>query len=68
MYSTSTELNATDFCFLLNQEKMPDPMPKQQPEVLFPSSAHPAQSTSVKSANLTPPVRNEGKTRTTIFF
>jgi len=42
MYSASAELNATDFCFLLNQETTPDPMLKQQLEVLFRSSTHPA--------------------------
>ena len=53
MYSTSVELNATNFCFLLNQETTPDPMLKQEPEVIFRSSTHPTQSTSVKPANCT---------------
>jgi len=47
MYSASTELKATDFYFRLNQETTPDPNPKQHPEVLFLSMAHPAQSKSV---------------------
>ena len=34
MYSVSAELNATDFCFLLNQETTPDPMLKQQPQLI----------------------------------
>ena len=38
MYSASAELNATDFCFLLNQETTLDAMLKQQHEVLFWSS------------------------------
>ena len=50
-YSASIELNATDFCFLLNQETTPNSMLKQQPEVIFQSSTHPAQSTFVKPAN-----------------
>ena len=47
MYSTSTELRATDFCFLLNQDTTPDPKLKQHPEVLFLSVVLPAQSASV---------------------
>jgi hypothetical protein len=54
MYSSSTELNATDFCFLLNQETTPDPKLKQQPEVLFLSIVLPAQSASVKPVSFTP--------------
>ena len=34
MYSAFAELNATDFCFLLNQETTPDPMLKQQPQLI----------------------------------
>jgi hypothetical protein len=33
MYSASIELNAIDLCFPLNQEMMPDPTLKQQPEL-----------------------------------
>ena len=55
MYSASTKLNATDFCFLLNQDTTPDPTLKQQPEVLFRFSTHPDQSASVKPANCTQP-------------
>ena len=35
MYLASTEISATDLCFLLNQEKTIDPMLKTQPDVLF---------------------------------
>jgi hypothetical protein len=58
MYSTLAELNATDLYFLLNQDIILDPMLKQHPEVLFLSFAHPAQSTFVNPANLTPPLRS----------
>jgi hypothetical protein len=39
MYSTSAELNATNFCLLLNQETTLDPKLKQHLEVLFLSTA-----------------------------
>ena len=47
IYSTSTELNATDYCFRLNHDTTAEPNPKQHPEVLFLSEAQPAQSESV---------------------
>jgi hypothetical protein len=46
MYSTSAELKATDFCFLLKQEIAPEPKLKQQPDVLFLSTLLHTQSAS----------------------
>ena len=51
-YSASDELKATDFCFLLHQEVIPDPMLKQYLEVLFRSTELPTQSASVNQLNL----------------
>jgi hypothetical protein len=44
MYSALAELKETNFCFQLNQKKIPDPKPKKHPEVIFLSVAHRAQS------------------------
>src|ERR1051325_1629472 len=46
MYSASTVDKDTQFCFLLNQETRLFPKKKHPPEVLFLSSALPAQSAS----------------------
>ena len=35
VYYASAELSATDFCFLLHQEVIPNPRLKQYPLVLF---------------------------------
>ena len=46
MYSASVELNATEVCFRLDQETIPDPRLKQYLEVLFRSIELSAQSES----------------------
>ncbi|KAK2373802.1 hypothetical protein QL285_074813 [Trifolium repens] len=46
MYSASAVDSATQFCFLLNQDIRLVPRKKHPPEVLFLSSALPAQSAS----------------------
>src|ERR1044072_1698141 len=46
MYLASAVERETQFCFLLNQETRLLPRKKQPPEVLFLSSAFPAQSAS----------------------
>ena len=53
MYSASTELSATDHCFLLYQETAIDPILKIPPDVLFLSVGLPAQSASVKPCSFT---------------
>ena len=53
IYSASTELRATDFCFLLHQDIILDPTLKQYSEVLFRSAELLAQSTSLNPFNLT---------------
>ena len=52
IYLASAELSATDFCFLLHQEVIPDPRLKQYPLVLFRSTGLPVQSASVNPLNL----------------
>jgi hypothetical protein len=47
IYSAPAELNATDFCFLLNQDTIVDHKLKQHPKVFFLSIALPSQSKSV---------------------
>ena len=53
MYSASVELSATNFCFLLYQETVVDPILKIPPDVLFFSVGFPAKPTSVKPCNFT---------------
>ena len=52
IYYDSTELSATDFCFMLHQDTIPDPMLRQYLEVLFLSTELPAQSAFVNPLNL----------------
>ena len=47
IYSTSIELNAIEYYFLLNHEIIVDPKLKQHLDVLFLSITLPAQSKSV---------------------
>ena len=49
MYYASVELSATEDCFLLNQEIIPDPRLKQHPEVLLRFVELPVQSEFEKS-------------------
>ena len=48
MYSASSELSATDLCFMLYQEIATEPTLKIPLEVLFWFDGLPTQSTSVK--------------------
>ena len=48
MYFASTELSATDLCFLLYQETATHLMLKMPPDVLFLLNGLPSQSASVK--------------------
>ena len=52
IYSASDELRATNFCFLLHEEVIPDPMLKQYLEVLFESIELPTQFVSINLLNL----------------
>ena len=47
MYYASTEFKATNFYFLLNQEKNPNVKLKQHPEVILLSIVLPSQSALV---------------------
>ena len=46
-------LKATDFCFLLHQETIPDPTLKKYLEIIFPSNELSAQSASMNLHSLT---------------
>ena len=52
IYSASVVLKATELCFLLHQDTMEDPKVKQQPDVLFRSTALPARSASAYPCKL----------------
>jgi hypothetical protein len=54
MYYAYAKMSATKACFLLNQEITNDPKMKQHPEVLFHSTALPAQFVYVYPYNSTP--------------
>ena len=52
IYSGSAELSATNFCFLLHQDIIPNPTLNQYPKVLFRSIELPGQSASVNQFKL----------------